>query len=146
MPSASFSHTADAATSPEDVWERLQTVQPWANIGPIDEVWDPTHDGAALRGYRWSATVGPTKYKGTATVVESTEPERMSLDLDAREMAGQLIAEISSNGSGGCQITVTLDIESRGMLSTLFFPVVSEAVKNGLPRQVEQFAAGLEPD
>jgi hypothetical protein len=29
------------------------------------------------------------------------------------------------------------------MLSTLFFPVVTEAVSSGLPRQVDEFAAAL---
>jgi len=31
-------------------------------------------------------------------------------------------------------------------LSTLFFPVVSEAVGNGLPKQVEAFAESLEEE
>ncbi len=143
MPSARFTHAADTGRRPDEVWERLQAVDTWAGIGPIDEVWDPRHDEDRLRGYRWSATVGPTKYAGTADVVESSRPSRMRLVLDAKEMAGELTTDISANGAGMARITVTLQIESRGMLSTLFFPVVSEAVGNGLPRQVEQFAASL---
>ncbi len=146
MPSASFSHTVDASGTPEIVWDRLQEVDSWANIGPIDEVWDPTHDGHSLQSYRWSATVGPTKYKGSAKVIESSRPRRMRLALDAREMVGELTTDISANGDGATRITVTLAVESRGMLSTLFFPVVSEAVGNGLPRQVEAFAASLEEE
>ena len=41
-------------------------------------------------------------------------------------------------------IEVTLKVISRGMLSTLFFPVISEAVGRGLPAQVERFAASFE--
>lgn len=145
MPAASFTHAAETQSPPERVWERLQTADTWANIGPVDEVWDPVHDGDVLRGYRWSATVGPTKYRGTARVVESTRPQRMRLELDAREMAGELITEITPNGDAATRITVTLRVESRGMLSTLFFPVVSEAVGNGLPAQVDRFAASLQP-
>ncbi len=145
MPAASFTHAADTSSPPEQVWQRLQRAETWANIGPVDEVWDPVHDGDALRGYRWSATVGPTKYRGTARVVESAPPERMRLELDAREMAGELVADIIPNGDAATRITVTLRVESRGMLSTLFFPVVSEAVGNGLPAQVDRFAASLQP-
>jgi hypothetical protein len=146
MPSASFTHAADASGSPEEVWDRLQEVESWANIGPIEEVWDPVHEGASLRGYRWSATVGPTKYNGTAKVVESARPGRIRLALDAKEMVGELTTDISANGDGAARISVTLAVESRGMLSTLFFPVVSEAVGNGLPKQVEAFAASLEEE
>ena len=146
MPSASFTHAADAAGTPEDVWDRLQRVDSWANIGPIDEVWDPTHDGDSLQSYRWSATVGPTRYQGWAEVIESSRPHRMRLTLDAKEMVGELTTDISANGDGATRIIVTLAVESRGMLSTLFFPVVSEAVGNGLPKQVEAFADSLDED
>ena len=40
-------------------------------------------------------------------------------------------------------VTVTLEVVSRGTLSTLFFPVVSEAIAKGLPSQVDRFAEGL---
>lgn len=146
MPTARFTHSADAARPPDVVWARLQAAETWANIGPVDEVWDPVHENGELRSYRWSATVGPTKYKGTARVVETNPPVRMRLELDAREMAGELEAVVVANGDGATRITVTLAVESRGMLSTLFFPVVSEAVGNGLPAQVDGFAASLEAD
>jgi hypothetical protein len=146
MPSARFRHTASATKAPEEIWDRLQTVDSWANIGPVEDVRDPVHEDGALQGYRWSATVGPTTYDATAKVVESQRPHRMRLDLDAQEVVGVLLTEISANGDGTSLIAVTLDISSRGMLSTLFFPVISEAVGKGLPRQVEEFAASLEAE
>lgn len=143
MPSATFRHSATTPCTLEEVWEQLQSVESWANIGPVEKVWDPVHDDAALRSYRWSTTVGSTEYDGSAVVTESRRPDRMKLDLDASEVVGSLLAEISTNGDGTAQIAVTLEVASRGMLSTLFFPVISEAVGRGLPQQVEAFAASF---
>jgi hypothetical protein len=144
MPSATFTHTARAASETHDIWLRLQVPDTWSNIGPIEKVWDPVHRGDQLESYRWQTTVGPTSYKGIARVVEAVEPRYMRLDLDAGEMAGTLTTELEHNGEGSTRVTVTLKVVSRGMLSTLFFPVVSDAVGRGLPRQVEQFAASFE--
>lgn len=143
MPSASFTHTAHASSEPHAVWQRLQLADTWSNIGPIEKVWDPVHQGDLLRSYRWQTTVGPTSYKGTATVLEAVAPHKMRLDLDAGEMAGTLTTELAQNGDGTTRVTVTLKVVSRGMLSTLFFPVVSDAVGRGLPRQVDEFAASF---
>jgi hypothetical protein len=67
----------------------------------------------------------------------------MKLELDAREVAGTLETHLSPNGQGTTIVTVTLEVVSRGTLSTLFFPVVSEAIAKGLPAQVDRFADSL---
>ena len=83
------------------------------------------------------------RYPGTARVATAEVGERMRLELDAREVAGTLETHLSANGRGSTVVTVTLEVISRGTLSTLFFPVVSEAIAKGLPAQVDRFAAGL---
>jgi len=143
MPSATFTHTAHTPTQADEVWDRLQVVDTWSKIGPIDQVWDPVHHSGRLHSYRWSTTVGPTSYRGTARVVEADKPRLMRLQLDAGEMTGDLTTELHHNGDGTTRITVTLAVISRGMLSTLFFPVVAEAIGRGLPRQVDDFAAAF---
>jgi hypothetical protein len=140
MPSATFSHAASVTQPAGTIWDRLQEVDAWANIGPLNKVWDAIHDGDLLRGYKWRTTVGPTNYDGKASVVASERPHLMRLDLDAGEVTGSLETRMTSNGDGSTQIVVTLEVVSRGMLSTLFFPVLSEAVGRGLPDQVDQFA------
>lgn len=143
MPSATFTHTAHAPQGAADIWECLQAVDTWSNIGPIEKVWDPVHTDDRLQAFRWQTTVGPTSYKGTARVIVANEPRTMQLELDAGEMAGTLTTDLHENGDGTTQVTVALKVVSRGMLSTLFFPVVSEAVGRGLPSQVEHFAASF---
>ncbi len=122
----------------------LQDASTWANIGPVEEVSDPMHTEAGmLESFRWSTTVASKRYPGTARVTVSEPHEGMKLDLDAREVAGSLQATLDANGDGSTVVTVTLEVVSRGTLSTLFFPLVSEAIAQGLPGQVEAFAESL---
>ena len=144
MPSATYSHAASTRRTVDEVWLRLQEVETWSNIGPVEEVWDATHDDdGLLTGYRWSASVGPTRYRGKAEVVEVRVGELMQLDLDGGEIDGTLTTTISQNGDGS-QVEVTLRIVSRGALSSMFFPIVSEVVGRGLPEQVNRFVATLD--
>ena len=144
MPRATFTHQATALAGTEEVWTALQTAETWANIGPVEDVRDPEIDDTGhLRSFRWSATVASRRYPATARVSKLAPNERMKLDLDAREVVGSLEAHLEPNGDGTTIVTVTLEVVSRGTLSTLFFPVVSEAIAKGLPTQVEHFAASL---
>ena len=144
MPRATFTHQATADASIEDVWASLQEAETWADIGPVEDVSDAeTNDDGMLQSFRWATTVGMKRYPGTAVVAASEVGEHMKLKLDAREVAGTLETHLSSNGHGTTVVTVTLEVVSRGTLSTLFFPVVSEAIAKGLPNQVDRFAEGL---
>ena len=144
MPRATFTHQATAFATTDDVWTALQTAETWANIGPVENVHDPDIDETGhLRSFRWSAMVASRRYPGTAQVTKAVHHERMKLDLDAREVVGSLETHLEPNGDGTTIVTVTLEVISRGTLSTLFFPVVSEAIAKGLPTQVDAFAASL---
>lgn len=143
MPNATFTHTARTERPVGEVWEALQREQTWAEIGPVDEVWSPVVVDGTLRSFAWRTTVGPTSYTGSATVRLAEPNRRMQLDLDASEIAGTLTADLDDAPGNGTAVTVTLEVSARGMLSTLFFPVVAEAIGSGLPRQVDHFAAAL---
>lgn len=141
MPRATFTHQATANAPIDSVWNSLQDAQTWANIGPVEDVVDPDVDeNGQLQSFRWSATVAMKRYPGTAEVTSADPGTRMVLALDAREVAGSLETQLAPNGDGTTIVTVTLEVVSRGTLSTLFFPVVSETIANGLPAQVDEFA------
>lgn len=144
MPRATFTHQATAEAPIEAVWESLQLAETWADIGPVEEVSDAetTSDGL-LQSFKWSTTVAMKRYPGTARLIAMDAGESMKLELDAREVAGTLETHLTPNGHGTTVVTVTLEVISRGTLSTLFFPMVSEAIANGLPAQVERFAESL---
>jgi carbon monoxide dehydrogenase subunit G len=142
MPRATVSHEVEVDREIGHVWERLQDAATWANIGPVENVWDALHNGDGhLMSYRWSTTVAARVYKGIAETIEVEPPEVMTLRLDAGEVAGTLTARLSEVAADRTTVDVALEIISRGTLSTLFFPLVAEAVRNGLPAQVERFAA-----
>jgi len=144
MPRATFTHQAVADATIAAVWQQLQQAETWANIGPIENVTDPRGSaGGLLESFRWSTTVAMKRYNGTADVVTAEVGKRMKLDLDAREVAGSLETHLEPNGKETTVVTVTLEVISRGTLSTLFFPVMSEAIAKGLPVQVDRFADSL---
>lgn len=142
MPRASFSHNVELARSVQEVWETLQDAATWSGIGPVDDVWDPAHDDSdQLESFRWSAHVGPTKYKGSAVVAIADAPHHMKLNLDSSELTGSLIADLDD--SDPPILVVTLEVVSKGTMAALFFPLIAEAIGRGLPDQVEAFAVTL---
>lgn len=144
MPRATFTHQVTAHAPVDAVWNSLQDAKTWANIGPVENIAESEIDeDGQLLSFKWSTSVAMKRYPGTAEVVASDPQERMVLDLDAREVAGSLETQLAPNGDGTTIVTVTLEVISRGTMSTLFFPMVSETIANGLPAQVERFAASL---
>jgi hypothetical protein len=144
VPSAIFTHQATARSSADKVWAALQIAETWANIGPVEDVRDAVHgDDGGLSSFRWHTSVAAKRYPGVAVVAEAEPQQRMLLELDAREVVGSLEALLEPNGDGTTVVTINLRVTSRGTLSTLFFPVVSEAIAKGLPRQVDEFARSL---
>ncbi|NND02776.1 MAG: SRPBCC family protein [Acidimicrobiia bacterium] len=141
MPRASFSHNASLTRPAIDVWTALQDAATWSGIGPVDDVWDATHDDDGhLQGFSWSAHVGPTKYKGSAKVTVAAEPHHMKFHLDSSELSGALIADIDDDAA---ILMVTLEVASKGAMASMFFPIIAEAIGRGLPQQVEEFASTL---
>jgi hypothetical protein len=76
-------------------------------------------------------------------VVAKEELRHMQLALDGGEVAGTLVASLDQDGSAATSLEVTLSIVPRGALAIMFFPIVAQAVGNGLPTQVDRFAAGF---
>jgi hypothetical protein len=144
MPRATFTHQAVAAATPGRVWVKLQEAETWANIGPVEEVSRPETDAEGnLESFAWSTTVAARRYPGTARVVVAEPQQRMVLDLDTREVVGSLSTVLTPNGKNTTVVTVTLEVTARGPMSTVFFPLVTQAIARGLPTQVDDFAASL---
>lgn len=143
MPSGTFTHTTVIDRAPAEVWNELMKSETWGNIGPVDDVWDPTHDAAGvLTGYRWSTNVANRKFVGTAAVVDHEAPSRYVIDLDAGEMAGKISIDLVG-GNPSTELTVELEFRTKGMLSSMFFPLIRDAIAKGFPDQIEGFADSL---
>lgn len=143
MPAASFRHSVTIAAPAHTVWERLMDAGTWENIGPVDRVWDPVHDGGVLTGYRWSTEVGGRRFEGTARTTGHEAPHHFSIDLDAGEMAGTITIDLLE-GNPATAMEVVLDFRTKGILSSMFFPLIRDAIGSGFAGQIEEFAAGLD--
>ena len=66
MPNATYRHGSATPLSVDELWALLQEPETWANIGPVEKVWDARHADGNLSAFRWSTSVGHTNYEGTA--------------------------------------------------------------------------------
>jgi hypothetical protein len=141
MAGSAFTHSVVVDARISDVWDRLQRASTWQDVGPVEKVWDPEHGtGGELLGYRWSTSVAGRPYRGTARTVASHPQETMMLALDGGEVSALLTTTLSSASETRTSIEVTIELEPKGMMGTLFFPVISAAVGRGLEDHLEAFA------
>jgi carbon monoxide dehydrogenase subunit G len=143
MPSATFHHTATIDAPKDEVWVGLQDPDIWSAIGPVQKVWDPVVEDGVLMGFQWSTDIGGVVYEGTGTAAVQERPHRYELVLDTSEMAGAITIELTDSDPGSTTVDVGLELRSKGLLSSMFFPIVSRAIGDGLPDQVEDLATQL---
>lgn len=143
MPSATFSHTASLDTDVESAWAKLQSEKTWAGIGPLSYVSDPVHaqDGT-LESFAWAADLGGKRYPGTARTSVADAPSRLVLEMDTSEISGSVATELMPTGTT-CDVTVTITVNTKGMLSAMFFPAIKQALASGFPQQVDDLAASF---
>jgi carbon monoxide dehydrogenase subunit G len=143
VPSETFTHTALTPASPGDVWEALDEPKTWAAIGGVDRVFDPNIDGEGrLRGFSFETVAGGMRYVGIAVPHERLEGELMAWKVRNSEVHGVTTVSLSP-AEGGTEITVALEVNSAGLLSTMVFPLIARAIGSGLPQAVNEFAADL---
>ena len=144
MPSTQFSHAAlSSAAGIDTAWTGLQRTDTWATIAGIQDISRPDFDASGnLEAFLFNAVVAGKTYPGKANVRLSSRPTDMVVAISTSEIMGQIATNLSANHSG-VTVHVTLDLQSRGLLSTMMFPVIAAAVNDGLPHQIEQFAAQL---
>lgn len=131
--------TLDAA------WAGLQRPATWATIAGISEITNPVFDeGGNLTAYLFTAAVAGKDYAGKADVRLSSRPTDMVVSISTSEISGQIAANLVPSVDG-VRVTINLDLQTRGLLSGMMFPLIANAVRTGLPDQVEQFASRLTP-
>jgi carbon monoxide dehydrogenase subunit G len=143
VPSQTFTHQARTNASVDEVWEALDQPRTWEAIGGVDRIVDPRIDEKGrLMGFSFETIAAGRRYVGEATPHERVEGETMAWAIRNQEIRGVTRVDLES-GEGGTAITVTLQVESAGLLASMFFPVIATAIGHGLPRSVDTFAASL---
>lgn len=140
VPSESFEHRVSINATRATAWAHLQEATTWEALAGIERIHNVVHDADGhLVSYEFDAIAGGKRYPGTARVIERKNPERMVLRIDSSEIDGDITTTLADDHP--LELTVGLRLRSKGLLSTMFFPVVAASVGSGFPRQVDEFAA-----
>jgi hypothetical protein len=142
VPADSFTHTAHSTASPEAILNALEEAATWRGVGPIDDVWGETAVDGRLDAFRWRARAAGRTWEGTARRIAS-EASSVALALDASEIAGTITVDIAPSDTGGSELTARLEARSKGVLAGMFWGVIADTLRSGLPGQVDEFAAGF---
>lgn len=140
MPSESFQATATTTSAPEIAWKAMQQPDVWEGIAGVEQVSDPEFqsDGSLAR-FRLAATAAGKSYPGAAEVVESIPGRSMTLRLSTSELAATVALSLES-ADEGTLLTINVDIRTTTFMASLFFPVVADVMRRGLPTAAKDFA------
>lgn len=143
MAQDSFTHTAVAPAPLSDVWDALDQPSTWEAIGGVDRVLDPSIDeDGRLRGFEFEVLAGGRRYSGRATPMSREHHRLMSWSVQTAEVSGVTSVALAPDTTG-TRITVRLDVESKGVLAAVFFPMITATIGSGLPHSVDRFAEGF---
>lgn len=143
VPREVFRQSAIITSPIAAVWAALDEPATWEAVGGVDRVLDPILDvDGQLRGFSFEVVAGGRRYLGNATPLDRRHLEHMAWNVETSELRGSTGVALEEV-QDGTRVTVTIEVESKGLLSTMFFPVIAGAIGKGLPRSVEQFAAGF---
>ena len=120
----------------------MDNPETWGSISGIDRVHDPRFEGGRLVGFSFDTRVAGKAYAGNATPNGRREGQSIGWHIENSEVKGRVRVDLEPAGDD-TTITVDLMVESKGMMSTMFFPVIAGTVGNGLPRTVDEFAASF---
>jgi carbon monoxide dehydrogenase subunit G len=139
VPRETFTHTSFASAPIDEVWAALDRVETWEAIGGVDRVLDPVIEDGQLKGFSFETITLGTTYLGQARPDRREEGRLMSWSIDNSEIEGKMAVALAATDER-TRVTVTVDIESRGLVSSVLFPVIAGALGRGLPRAVDEFA------
>jgi len=141
VPKETFSHSSTTTADRSQVWSALDSPSTWEGIGGVDKVIAPVIDkDRRLRGFSFETSVAGRIYLGKATPKAREESRLMAWDIQNSEVRGVTTVRLTDEGPG-TRVQVTLEVESVGMFSSMFFPVIAKAIGSGLPQTVDAFAA-----
>lgn len=140
MPRRTFSHSVQIDAPRGQVWAALQVPETWEAIPGVERVHDPVIDAEGrLEGFSFEATAAGQTYPGLASPETREEGEVISWAIDTPEIEGVIRVELDDD-EGVTRCTVTIDVESRTILSSILFPAIASAIGDGLPDAAASFA------
>jgi carbon monoxide dehydrogenase subunit G len=143
MPSARFSHQATTSADVDEAWAALQRPDTWGQLAGVQDVSSPSHSAhGLLEQFLFVVAVAGQRYSGTATTVRHTPLEEMALNIRSSELEGTITVALAPIDAS-TELNVSLELAPKGLLSTMFFPAITQAIGGGLGRQVDDLAARM---
>jgi carbon monoxide dehydrogenase subunit G len=143
VPQESYSHETTTAATPSEVWSALDRPSTWEGIPGVDRVLDPVvDDQGKLRGFRFESVVAGKRYTGRATPSVRTQGTAMGWAITTPELKGTVTVRVTTNDAM-TRVAIDLEVESVGMLASVFFPAIAASIRNGYVETVERFVGSL---
>lgn len=144
MPSANYRHDVQTSASATQAWAALQDPNTWGSLAGVEQIRNAKHDDAGdLLSYDFTALAAAKSYDGKATTVVSDAPYSMAVKISSSEMDGRISIEIIEE-DGTTRGTVSLSLEAKGFLSSMFFTIIKQVVGAAFPQQAENLAGRFE--
>jgi carbon monoxide dehydrogenase subunit G len=125
------------------VWRALNDPQSWESIPGVDRILESVvDDGGQLQGFSFESVAAGKRYLGRALPAGRESEKMMAWDIETSEIRGRIIVGLQE-ANPGTRVDVSLRMESVGVLSSVFFPVIASAIGESFPNTVQEFARGL---
>ena len=123
------------------MWAALDQPDTWNAVAGVDQVHEPIIDSEGrLQGFKFDTLIAGKAYEGIATPHRRVEGEVMAWDIINPHITGVINVELTEV-TDGTVLDVGVEMESRSMLSRMFFGSIAKVVRDGLPRTVTDLAA-----
>lgn len=143
MPSKSFQQSAVAHAGVEEVWSALNSPKSWESVPGVDRILESVIDQEGqLQRFTFESLAAGKRFLGRANPAGRELEKMMAWDIETSEILGLVIVRLRAIDDA-TRVDVSLRMESVGVLSSVFFPVIASAIGDGFPRTVEDFALGL---
>jgi hypothetical protein len=121
----------------------LNDSRSWESIPGVDRILESVTDQEGqLQGFSFESVAAGKKYVGKARPAGREAERMMAWDIETSEVRGRIIVSLGAEDDS-TRVDVTLRMESLGMLSSVFFPVIASAISEGFPKAVQDFARDL---
>jgi len=143
VPSRSFQHSAIAHAPIAKVWEALNDPKSWESVPGVDRILESVIDQEGqLQSFSFESLAAGKRYLGRALPAGREFEKMMAWDIETSEIRGRIIVSLGGTDDG-TRVDVMLRLESVGVLSSVFFPVIASAIGDGFPKTVQDFARDL---
>jgi hypothetical protein len=138
-----FFHRARASNQVEVVWKELQRPSTWAQIGGVERLSEERfNQNGELLGYRFAIIVGGSEYLGTATRSAAIKEKYMVMQIDSTQVRGEISVGLEPEGDA-TWVALSLSIASKGLFSSMLFPLIVKGVAGGFDDAAARFVHSL---